>query len=313
MRTVMVRDSTVTACAPAAMASRLPKAQLSNPITTARRTILRSLFMLETLRVSRDGCLERIGQSALHLGDEFARGCAAHAPDFAGQVRLVGVTCARGHVGQVVLFELSCKPEEPLEAKHAVQCFESIAEGIQAPAAQRALAQAQMRRQLIDPESRRYAVVSCGPAQERDPLVGEPDGGQSCDEQGFEVCGLLFRAATCRGSIEEARRIVPPEFGKRYSDIYDLAQGLAYPRGGRAGMEPYPCDDRAARHAGQNGPGVGASDAECFAGPDDIDAAVGHNLQPFAPRSREVVAPKAADMPAQRRMRRPLAVDAGKL
>jgi len=60
MRTVMVRDSTVTVWVPAARAGRLPKAQLSNPITTARWTILCSLFMLETLRVSCDGCLERI-------------------------------------------------------------------------------------------------------------------------------------------------------------------------------------------------------------------------------------------------------------
>src|SRR6267154_628430 len=171
-------DSTVTVWAPA-RAGRLPQAQLSNPITTVRRTILRSLFMLETLRVSCDGCLERIGQSALHLGDEFARGCAAHTLDFAGHVRLVGVACARGHVGEVVLFGPSRKPEEPLEAKHAVQRLESIAEGIQAPAAQGALAQAYMRRQLIDPESRGHAVVACGPAQERDLRVGEPDGGQS--------------------------------------------------------------------------------------------------------------------------------------
>ena len=52
-------------------------------------------------------------------------------------------------------------------------------------------------------------------------------------------------------------------------------------------MEAYSYNDRAARHAGETGPGVGAGDAECFAGPDDIDAAVGHNLQPFAARSRE--------------------------
>ena len=58
MRTVMVRDSTVTVWVPAPIAGRLPQAQLSNPITAVRRTILRSLFMLETLRVACDGCLE---------------------------------------------------------------------------------------------------------------------------------------------------------------------------------------------------------------------------------------------------------------
>jgi hypothetical protein len=91
--------------------------------------------------------------------------------------------------------------------------------------------------------------------------------------------------------IEEARRIVSPELGKRYSNIHDLTQWLAQPRRGRAGMEAHSCNDRAARHAGENRPGVGAGNAECFAGPDDIDAAVGHNLQPFAARSREVVDP----------------------
>jgi len=99
MSTVMVRDSTVTVWAPAARTGRLPQAQLSNAIKTARCTILRSLFMHETLDVSCDGCLERIGQSALRLGHEFARSYAAHALDFAGHVRLVGVACARGHVG----------------------------------------------------------------------------------------------------------------------------------------------------------------------------------------------------------------------
>ena len=89
--------------------------------------------------MSSHGCLERIGQSALRLGDEFARRYTAHAPDFAGHVRLVCVACARGHVGQVVLFRPSRKPEEPLEAKHAVQRLESVAEGFPAPAAQGAL------------------------------------------------------------------------------------------------------------------------------------------------------------------------------
>jgi len=60
--------------------------------------------------------------------------------------------------------------------------------------------------------------------------------------------------------------------------------------------------DRTARHASENGPGVGAGDAECFAGPDDIDAAVGRNLQTFAARSREVVDPQAAHVPAQRNL-----------
>jgi len=145
-----------------------------------------------------------------------------------------------------------------------------------------------MRRQLIDPKSRRRAVVACGPAQERDLQIGEPDGGQSADEQGFEVCGQLFRAANCRGSIEEARRIVPPELGKRYSNIHDLTHAEAAPGW---------------KHAGKNGPRVGVGDAECFAVPDDIDAAVGHNLQQFAARSREVVDPQAADVPALRRLR----------
>src|SRR5437667_5112283 len=120
--------------------------------------------MHETLPVSSHGCLERIGQSALRLGDEFARSYTAHAPDFAGHVRLVCVACARGHVGQVVLFGSRRKPEEPLEAKHAVQRLESVAKDIQAPAAQSALAQAHMRRQLIEPESRGYAVVACDPS-----------------------------------------------------------------------------------------------------------------------------------------------------
>src|SRR6478672_13688044 len=144
IRTVMVRDSTVWV--PAAIAGRLPQAQLSNPITTARWTILRSLFMHETLHVSSHGCLERIGPSALRVADEFARGDAAHAPDFAGHVRLVGVAYARGNVGQVVVFGSCRKPEEPLESEHAVQRLESVAEGIQAPSAQGALAQAHMRR-----------------------------------------------------------------------------------------------------------------------------------------------------------------------
>lgn len=114
------------------------------------------------------GCLERIGQSAPYQGEEFAGGCAAHALDLAGHVRLVGVAQVRGDVGQVVLFGPSRKPEEPLEAKHAVQRLESVAEGIQAPAVQGALAQAHMRCQLTEPETRGHAVVACGPAQERD-------------------------------------------------------------------------------------------------------------------------------------------------
>jgi hypothetical protein len=164
----------------------------------------------------------------------------------AGHVRLVGVACARGYVGQVLLFAPSRKPEEPLEAKHAVQRLESVAEGIQALAAQGALTQVYMRRQLIELESRGHAVVACGPAQERDPRVGDPNGGQSADEQGFEVRGQLFRAATCRGSIEQARRIFPPELSKRYSDIHDLTQRLAQPSRGRAGMEAHSHNDRAA-------------------------------------------------------------------
>jgi len=62
-------------------------------------------------------------------------------------------------------------------------------------------------------------------------------------------------------------------------------------------MEAHSYKDRAARHASENGPGVWAGDAECLAGPDDIDAAVGHNLQTFAARSRKVVDPQAADVP----------------
>src|SRR6266700_5310193 len=104
MRTVMVRDSTVTVWVPAAIAIPLPKAQLSNPITMVRRTILRNLLMHETLHVSSHDCLERIGQSAPGLGDEFARGYAAHPPDFAGHVRLVCVACAHGQIGEVVVF-----------------------------------------------------------------------------------------------------------------------------------------------------------------------------------------------------------------
>src|SRR5258708_39208743 len=109
MRAVMMRDSTVTVWAPAARAGRLPQAQLSNAIRTARWTILRCLFMNETLDASCDGSLERIGQSALRLGREFARGYAAHALDFAGHVRLVGVPCARGQIGQAVAFDTSTK------------------------------------------------------------------------------------------------------------------------------------------------------------------------------------------------------------
>jgi hypothetical protein len=78
-------------------------------------------------------------------------------------------------------------------------------------------------------------------------------------------------------------------------------------------MEVHSHNDRAARHASENRPGVGAGDAECFAGPDDIDAAIGHNLQTFAARFREVVDPQAADVPAQRRVRCPLTVDASEL
>ena len=78
-------------------------------------------------------------------------------------------------------------------------------------------------------------------------------------------------------------------------------------------MEAHSYNDRTTRHASENGPGVRAGDAECFSGPDDIDAAVGHNLQTFAARSREVVDPQAADVPAQRRVRCPLAVDASEL
>src|SRR6266850_3208486 len=40
-----------------------------------------------------------------------------------------------GQVGQVVVFRSRRKPEEPLEAKHAFQRLESVAEGIQAPPA----------------------------------------------------------------------------------------------------------------------------------------------------------------------------------
>ena len=78
-------------------------------------------------------------------------------------------------------------------------------------------------------------------------------------------------------------------------------------------MEAYSYNDCAARHAGENGPSVGAGDAECFAGPDDIDAAVGHNLQTFAARSRKVIDPQAADVPTQPRVRCPLAVEASEL
>src|SRR5436190_14643138 len=112
----------------------------------------------ETLHVYSHDCLERIGQSAPGLSDEFARGYAAHPSDFAGHMRLVGVACARGHVGQVVVFGSHRKMEEPLEAEHALQLLESVAEGIQAPSAQSALAQAHMRRQLIEPASRVHAV-----------------------------------------------------------------------------------------------------------------------------------------------------------
>jgi len=48
--------------------------------------------MHETLQVPNHGCLERIGQSALRVGNELASGYASHAPNFAGHVRLVGVT-----------------------------------------------------------------------------------------------------------------------------------------------------------------------------------------------------------------------------
>ena len=52
----------------------------------------------------------------------------------------------------------------------------------------------QLRRcKLIMPVSRGHAVVACGPSQERNPRVGEPNGGQSADEKGFEVLGQLFR------------------------------------------------------------------------------------------------------------------------
>src|ERR1700756_4916124 len=115
-----------------------------------------------------------------------------------------------------------------------------------------------MRRQVIEPVSGGHAVVACGPSQERDLRVGEPDGGQSADEKGFEVLGHLLRTATCSGSIEEGRRHVPPELGKRCSNIYYLTQRLAQPRRGRPGMEAHSYNDRTARHASENGPGVGA-------------------------------------------------------
>ena len=159
--------------------------------------------------------------------------------------------------------------------------------------------------QLSPAARRRNAICGCG----------EPDGRQSNEEQGFEVRGQLRRAAPCRGLIEEARRIVSPELGKRYSNIHDLTQWLAQPRRGRAGMEAHSCNDRAARHAGENGPGVRAGDAECFAGPNDSRDAPsnGASCCHSTARSREVVDPQAANVPAQRRVRRRLAIDAGEL
>ncbi len=78
-------------------------------------------------------------------------------------------------------------------------------------------------------------------------------------------------------------------------------------------MEAHSNNDRAVRHASENRPGVGAGDADCFAGPDDIDAAVGHNLQTLAVRSRKVIDPQTSDVPTQRCVRCPLAVDASEL
>jgi hypothetical protein len=67
------------------------------------------------------------------------------------------------------------------------------------------------------------------------------------------------------------------------------------------------------RKAIENGPGVWPGDEEACAGPDNIDAAVGHNPYPFVLRSGEVVHPDASNMLPQRRVWRPLAVAASEL
>ena len=59
--------------------------------------------------------------------------------------------------------------------------------------------------------------------------------------------------------------------------------------------------------------GVWTVHDEACAGPDNIDAAVGHIPYPFVLRSGEVVHPDAANMLPQRRIRRPLAVNASEL
>jgi hypothetical protein len=63
----------------------------------------------------------------------------------------------------------------------------------------------------------------------------------------------------------------------------------------------------------ENGLGVGTGDEEACAGPNNIDAAVGHNTYPFVLRYGEVVHPDAANMVPQRRIRRPFAVNASEL
>lgn len=131
-------------------------------------------------------CLEGIGHAALQQGDELAGGGAGHTEDFAGEVGLVGVAGVRGHGGQVELGRSSGKAEEALEAEDAIESFESVTEGLEAAAAEGALAEAEMGCQVIEPESRRHAAVAGSATEESEEGVGGSDGREFGDEEVFE-------------------------------------------------------------------------------------------------------------------------------
>ena len=231
------------------------------------------------LRESRGNGLERIGQAAAHEVDKLARGCTAQALDFAGHVRLVGVACEESQCGEVVVFGPKRELKETLEAEDAVERLESVAKGIETAAAQAAFAESEIGGELMERESRRGAVVACGAAEKCELRVGSWDGGQSADKQSFEVGGEQAGASALGSPIEEARGIVVPELRKGNTKIHEMVERLAKPGMSGAGMETNSDKSGAAERASENGSGVGSGNAEGIAGPDNIDAAVGHNLQ----------------------------------
>jgi len=61
-------------------------------------------------------------------------------------------------------------------------------------------------------------------------------------------------------------------------------------------------------HLLENGMGIRAGYAECFASPEDVDTPIGHDIEVLRNRQSEIVHPYARDVIAQRRSRKPLAV-----